>query len=119
MRLERLRSVSLGGDLSSLKELKELDLSFCGLNSLTLNGTMSKLKHLNLGWNDFKDDIMRSMVAFPSLRYLSLEEYNIGGRLFANVISEVPNMPYLQVLLLNQNYFSGTLPMEGKHFVVK
>ncbi|KAI3773438.1 hypothetical protein L1987_47967 [Smallanthus sonchifolius] len=54
---------------------------------------MSNLLHLNLDWNNFLlvDDIMRSMAAFPSLRFLSLEFCRMGGRLFANgfVISTV------------------------------
>ncbi|KAI3802630.1 hypothetical protein L1987_30770 [Smallanthus sonchifolius] len=73
---------------------------------------ISNLLHLNLDGNNFLlvDDIMRSMAAFPSLRFLSLEFCRMGGRLFAN---EVPNLPYLEVLLLRGNYLNGTLLMEA------
>ncbi|KAI3773432.1 hypothetical protein L1987_47961 [Smallanthus sonchifolius] len=121
--LERLNSIQL----SALKELKALDLSDCGLESLTLNGyhsvyashyifflvvacTMSNLLHLNLDLNDFNNDIMGSMAAFPSLRFLSLQGSSVRGRLFAN---EVPKLPQLEVLLLGNNNFNGTIPMEA------
>ncbi|KAL8239836.1 hypothetical protein R6Q59_016403 [Mikania micrantha] len=99
-------------ELSSLRELKTLDMSSSGLRSLPLNGTMSNLLHLNLDWNNFLlvDDIMSSMAAFPSLRSLSLENCHMGGKLFAN---EVPNLPYLEVLILSRNNLNGTLPMEA------
>ncbi|KAI3802633.1 hypothetical protein L1987_30773 [Smallanthus sonchifolius] len=73
---------------------------------------MSNLLHLNLNRNNFLlvDDIMRSMAAFPSLRFLSLKYCRMGGRLFAN---EVPNLRYLEVLLLSGNEFNGSLPMEA------
>ncbi|KAL8232279.1 hypothetical protein R6Q57_002057 [Mikania cordata] len=74
-------------ELSSLRELKTLDLSTCGLQLITFNGTMSKLVHLNLDWNFFLsvDDVMGSIAAaFSSLRFLSLEGWFMGGRLFAN-----------------------------------
>ncbi|KAL8239808.1 hypothetical protein R6Q59_016375 [Mikania micrantha] len=73
---------------------------------------MSNRRHLNLDWNNFLlvDDIMSSMAAFPSLRSLSLADCHMGGKLFAN---EVPNLPYLEVLILNWNYLNGTLPMEA------
>ncbi|KAI3773425.1 hypothetical protein L1987_47952 [Smallanthus sonchifolius] len=112
-RLERLESVSLG-ELSFFRELKTLDLSNCGLQSLPLNGTiMSNLLHLYLDYNNFLfvDDIMRSMAAFSSLRFLSLDySFNKGGILFAN---EVPDLPYLEVLALRNNDLNGTLPMEA------
>ncbi|KAL8252282.1 hypothetical protein R6Q59_035975, partial [Mikania micrantha] len=94
-------------------ELKTLDLSGCELQSIMLNGTMSKLVHLNLDENSFLsvDDVMRSMAAaFPSLRFLSLYRCLMEGRLFSN---EVPNLPYLKVLILSDNYFNGTLPIEA------
>ncbi|KAF5808155.1 putative non-specific serine/threonine protein kinase [Helianthus annuus] len=97
-------------ELSSLRELTRLDLSNCNLESLTLNGTMSKLTHLNLDNNRFNDDIMRSMAAFPSLRYLSLGYCFLGGRLYGN---ELPDLPDLEVLILKENNFSGTLPIEA------
>ncbi|KAJ0794613.1 putative non-specific serine/threonine protein kinase [Helianthus annuus] len=98
-------------ELSSLRNLNTLDLSSCGLQSLTLNGTMSNLVHLNLDSNSFNIDDMRFTAAFPSLRFLSLERSFIeGGRLFAN---GVPNLPYLEVLLLSTNNFNETLPMEA------
>ncbi|XP_022031773.2 receptor-like protein 13 [Helianthus annuus] len=73
--------------------------------------TMSNLVYLNLDLNFFTDDIMRSMSAFPSLRYLSMKGsfLTARGTLFAN---GRPNLPYLEVLLLTMNGFSGTLPID-------
>ncbi|KAI3773443.1 hypothetical protein L1987_47972 [Smallanthus sonchifolius] len=73
---------------------------------------MSNLVHLNLDGTNFSlaDEVMRSMAAFPSLRFLSLEYSELGGSLFAN---ELPNLPDLEVLLLSFNNFNGTLPMEA------
>ncbi|KAL8239825.1 hypothetical protein R6Q59_016392 [Mikania micrantha] len=148
-------------ELSSLRELKTLDMSSSGLQSLPLNGTMSNLLHLNLDYNNFLwvDDIMSSMAAFPSLRSLSMAWCEMGGKLFANgtmsnllhlnldynnfllvddimssmaafpslrslslaycdmggklFANEVPNLPYLEVLVLSGNKLNGTLPMEA------
>ncbi|KAI3773430.1 hypothetical protein L1987_47959 [Smallanthus sonchifolius] len=125
MRLERLEKISLTytnfnksilSCLSFLPSLNILDLSGSQElgSSFPMKGTtiMSNLLHLNLDGNDFLlvDDIMRSMAAFPSLRFLSLKFCRMGGRLFAN---EVPNLPYLEVLLLSENEFNGSLPMEA------
>ncbi|XP_076893805.1 cuscuta receptor 1-like [Bidens hawaiensis] len=77
------------------------------------SGTMSNLVHLNLDGSKFfsVDDFMRSMAAFPSLRFLSLDGYFIeGGSLFAK---ELPHLPHLEVLILGSNNFNGTLPIEG------
>ncbi|KAI3773433.1 hypothetical protein L1987_47962 [Smallanthus sonchifolius] len=73
---------------------------------------MSNLLHLNLDGSNFflADEVMRSMAAFPSLRFLSLEYSKLGGSLFAN---ELPNLLDLEVLLLSGNNFNGTLPMEA------
>ncbi|KAL8239797.1 hypothetical protein R6Q59_016364 [Mikania micrantha] len=99
-------------ELSFLRELKTLDMSTSGLRSLPLNGTMSNLLNLNLDGNNFLlvDDIMSSVAAFPSLRSISLVDCDMGGKLFAN---EVPNLPYLEVLVLSDNNLNGTLPMEA------
>ncbi|KAL8239812.1 hypothetical protein R6Q59_016379 [Mikania micrantha] len=106
---------NLGSSLFPMQgiELKTLDMRMCGLRSLPLNGTMSNLLHLNLDKNNFLlvDDIMNSMAAFPSLRSLSLGYCNMGGKLFANV----PNLPYLEVLILSENNLNGTLPMEDNN----
>ncbi|KAL8252234.1 hypothetical protein R6Q59_035927 [Mikania micrantha] len=100
-------------ELASLRGLKSLDMSWCQLQSLTFNGTMSKLTHLNLDYNNFfsVDEVMRSIATtFPSLRFISLSGSFIGGRLFAN---EEPNFPYLKVFILSHNNFNGTLPIKA------
>ncbi|KAL8252227.1 hypothetical protein R6Q59_035920 [Mikania micrantha] len=124
-RMEKLVSLSLGFNnfnksiiscLSFLPSLNTLDLSQSfefGTRSFPMQGTMSKLTHLNLDFNHFfsVDDVMRSMdLGFPSLRFLSLVGCFKGGRLFAN---EVPKLPYLKVLILSHNEFNGTLPIQA------
>ncbi|KAD4585350.1 hypothetical protein E3N88_22951 [Mikania micrantha] len=118
--MEKLVSLSLGFNifnqsiiscLSFLPSLNTLDLG-CSDEGTGLS-TMSNLLHLNLDFNDFfsVDDVMRSMATtFPSLRFLSLYGCFVGGKLFAN---EVPDLPYLKVLILGQNNFNGTLPIEA------
>ncbi|KAI3773446.1 hypothetical protein L1987_47975 [Smallanthus sonchifolius] len=75
-------------------------------------GTLNNLLHLNLDSNNFfqVNDIMRSMTAFPSLRFLSLGRSMLEGTLFAN---ELPNLPDLKVLILGENFLNGTLPIEA------
>ncbi|KAK1415480.1 hypothetical protein QVD17_31262 [Tagetes erecta] len=99
-------------ELSFLRDLNALELRNCGLQSLTLNGTMSNLMHLNLDKNNFNNEIMSSMVAFPSLKYLSLKYSFEGGIPFANN-SKLPILQDLKVLNLSGNNFNGTLPMEA------
>ncbi|KAL8209354.1 hypothetical protein R6Q57_006086 [Mikania cordata] len=109
-----LRTLMAKLELSELTNLEMLDISYNRLNvTPSIQGTMSNLLHLNLDENNFMsvDDIMSSMAAFPSLRSLSMAwSCDVGGKLFAN---EVPNLPYLEVLILNQNNLNGTLPMEA------
>ncbi|KAL8239821.1 hypothetical protein R6Q59_016388 [Mikania micrantha] len=119
-----LQDNSLSGSFPS-QEISELtNLEMLDISSNSLNATpsiqvvkmcffyVSNLLHLNLDWNNFLlvDDIMSSMAAFPSLRSLSLAYCFMGGKLFAN---EVPNLPYLEVLILSRNNLKGTLPMEA------
>ncbi|XP_035845623.1 receptor-like protein 14 isoform X6 [Helianthus annuus] len=133
MRLERLESVSLRGSMSNLLHLNlegnefsddimrsmaafpsliYLSLDYCSLGGrLFGNGTkLSNLVHLSLVEIEFNGDFMRSMVAFPSLRFLDLGYAGITGRLFGNVVPSIPN---LQVLILNENHFSGPIPIEA------
>ncbi|KAD4585445.1 hypothetical protein E3N88_23046 [Mikania micrantha] len=93
--------------------LKTVGVVICNGFKLIGVGTMSKLVHLNLDFNFFfsVDDVMRSIAAaFPSLRFLSLYGCSMEGRLFAN---EVPNLPYLKVLILSLNELNGTLPIQA------
>ncbi|KAD6455167.1 hypothetical protein E3N88_09873 [Mikania micrantha] len=102
MRLERLESVSLA--LNYFNKSNISCLSFLpSLNILDLSGSY------NLGSSLFPMQGI-SMAAFPSLRSLSLAYCDMGGKLFAN---EVPNLPYLEVLVLSGNKLNGTLPMEA------
>ncbi|KAL8252285.1 hypothetical protein R6Q59_035978 [Mikania micrantha] len=116
---------SLASSLSALTSLNSLDLQnnllsgsfssqvICISYKLIGVGTMSKLVHLNLDWNAFfsVDDVMRSMAAaFPSLRFLSLGNCDMGGRLLAN---GAPYIPYLKALILSRNNLNGTLPIEA------
>ncbi|GKF23471.1 receptor like protein 1, partial [Tanacetum coccineum] len=81
----------------------------CGLNSLVFNGTVSGLLYLNLDWNVFRNDSMRFLVAFPTLKFLSLESSRFNR---AALLEELPYMPNLEVLLLGRNKLKGQLAMK-------
>nr|XP_043636101.1 receptor like protein 21-like [Erigeron canadensis] len=99
-------------ELSSFRELESLDLSYCHLESLTSNGTINnKLVRLMLDDNLFQKDVMRSIAAFPSLRILFL---NFGlGYDFKEIPFELPHLPDMEILRLRGNNFNGMLPIEA------
>ncbi|PWA62975.1 receptor like protein 1 [Artemisia annua] len=107
---KRFTNTSIIQELSRLKDLKTLDMGACGLNSLVFNGTMSGLLYLNLDWNVFRNDSLRFLGAFPSLKFLSLESSRFNR---AALLEELPYMPNLEVLLLGRNKLRGKLTMKA------
>lgn len=66
--------------------------------------------HLTLDGNNFRKEVLRSFVAFPSLKFLSLANGNMEGVIS---VEDLPKLPALEVLILRNNLFNGTLPMKG------
>ncbi|KAL8252280.1 hypothetical protein R6Q59_035973 [Mikania micrantha] len=101
-RLEKLESLSLGVDafnksiiscLSFLPSLNTLDLSIFDeeIGNFLLMVCFCDMKHIYSYWVKIILLLNRVMYSF----------------------SEVPDLPYLKVLILNDNNFSGTLPIEA------
>ncbi|KAD6454705.1 hypothetical protein E3N88_09411 [Mikania micrantha] len=111
-----LLSNSLSGpfpsqEISELTNLEMLDLSY---NSLNVTPSiqdckslmrLERLESVSLAHNYFNKSIISCLSFLPSLNILDLSySYNLG---------KVPNLPYLEVLILRHNNLNGTLPMEG------
>ncbi|THG15485.1 hypothetical protein TEA_020718 [Camellia sinensis var. sinensis] len=108
-------------ELTVLKNLETLDLSSNELSSLTMQDSkllsnLSKMRHLDLSGNHFDKDAFRILGALPSLKFLSLLFNQMEGPLSNQELTY--NLSNLEVLLLRGNLLNGTLPMEGKNFVI-
>ncbi|KAD6455183.1 hypothetical protein E3N88_09889 [Mikania micrantha] len=66
---------------------------------------LERLESVSLALNYFNKSIISCLSFLPSLNILDLSDsYNLG---------KVPNLPYLEVLILRHNNLNGTLPMEA------
>ncbi|KAI3737556.1 hypothetical protein L2E82_27562 [Cichorium intybus] len=104
-------------ELSHLTNLEELDLSVTGLNdtpNIQACKTLSRLKRLetiNLSENNFNKIIMPCLSVLPSLNILDLSYSFSKGNSFP--VQGFLSFSDLEVLLLYDNGFSGTIPMEA------
>ncbi|KAI3690140.1 hypothetical protein L2E82_48115 [Cichorium intybus] len=104
-------------ELSHLTNLEELDLSATQLNvtpNIQACKTLSRLKRLeslNLSYNNFNKSIMSCLSVLPSLKILDMSYSISGGSSFP--VQEFRHLSDLEVLLLSNNGFNGTIPMEG------
>ncbi|XP_035845604.1 receptor like protein 21 isoform X1 [Helianthus annuus] len=129
-------------ELSNLANLEKLDLSLNKLNctpSIQDCKSLMRLERLetiSLGYNNFNKSIISCISFLPSLKILDLSGSLQFGSSFptqelsllrklktldlsfcefqSHTFNELPNLPDLEVLMLNQNNFNGTLPMAGK-----
>ncbi|KAD6454704.1 hypothetical protein E3N88_09410 [Mikania micrantha] len=110
-----LRVNSLCGPFPS-QEISELtNLEMVDLSSNRLNATPSiqdckslmrleRLESVSLAENNFNKSIIACLSFLPTLNILDLSNsYNLG----------MPNLPYLEVLVLIEDNLNGTLPMEA------
>ncbi|KVH75740.1 DNA-binding WRKY [Cynara cardunculus var. scolymus] len=106
-RLKNLKSISLQDNnfnksmiscLSALLSLKTLDLSYgVSLGECTRLSRLKKLKSISLQHNNFNNSIISCLSALLSLKTLALSSGFLSG----------------EILLLSENHFNGTLPMEA------
>ncbi|KAM4113364.1 hypothetical protein ACJW30_05G215400 [Castanea mollissima] len=100
-------------ELSVFEDLEMLDLSYNHLNgSLMVQDfkcllKLSKLKHLDLGGNHFKREILRSLGALLALTSLKLDYNQMEGPLYDQ---DLASLRSLEVLNLAGNDFNGSLP---------
>ncbi|KAM4113371.1 hypothetical protein ACJW30_05G216100 [Castanea mollissima] len=100
-------------ELSVFEDLEMLDLRYNLLNgSLTVQefkslSKLSKLKHLDLGGNEFDKEILRSLGALSALTSLKLDYNFIESTLFDQ---DLASLRSLEVLNLADNHFNGPLP---------
>ncbi|KVH75742.1 Leucine-rich repeat-containing protein [Cynara cardunculus var. scolymus] len=98
-------------ELAQLTNLEELDLSHTYLSGTpsiqecTRLSRLKKLKSISLQWNDFNKSIISCLSTLPSLKTLDLSHGTLSGELL--------HLSDLEVLLLKNNDFNGTLPMEA------
>ncbi|KAD6455153.1 hypothetical protein E3N88_09859 [Mikania micrantha] len=125
-------------EISELTNLEMLDLSYNRLNVTPSNQDckslmrLERLESVSLAVNNFNKSIISCLSFLPSLNILDLSDsYNLGRTLFpmqgielktldmsssglrSLPLNEVPNLPYLEVLILSRNNLNGTLPMEA------
>ncbi|XP_075666070.1 receptor-like protein 14 [Castanea sativa] len=100
-------------ELSVFEDLEMLDLRYNLLNgSLTVQefkslSKLSKLKHLDLGGNEFDKEILRSLGALSALTSLKLDYNFIESTLYDQGNASLRS---LQVLNLGGNNFNGSMP---------
>ncbi|CAI9267555.1 unnamed protein product [Lactuca saligna] len=103
--------------LAKLMNIEKLDLSYTGLDGtphIQVCKSLSRLKKLEslvISNNNFNKSIISCLSSLPSLKILDLS-YSVSlGESFPD--QELPNLHDLEVLLMTNNGFNGTLPMKA------
>ncbi|KAG2391166.1 leucine-rich repeat receptor-like protein [Vigna angularis] len=104
---------SLPPSLGSCPLLQSLDLSnnlLSGTIPISL-GNATKLYWLNLSFNSFSGPIPTTLTRLTSLTYISLQHNNLSGSIPNSWGGSFRNHVFrLQNLILDYNFFSGTIP---------
>ncbi|KZV53329.1 protein STRUBBELIG-receptor FAMILY 2, partial [Dorcoceras hygrometricum] len=101
---------NIGFQLSNLRNLKHLDLSWNNIESEIPYDLPLNLTHLNLAGNKFSQSIPYSLDLMKNLRHLNLSHNALSGPL-GNVFSGLQN---LRGMDLSFNNFTGDLPTSFK-----
>ncbi|XP_037487667.1 receptor-like protein 13 [Triticum dicoccoides] len=89
--------------------LEVLDLSYNNLSGILPITAFKNIRNLNLGSNQFSGSLPVSILALPRLKFLDLSYNHFEGGFPVNFsLEELP----LEVLYLDGNNMSGTLPTE-------
>ncbi|WVZ14151.1 hypothetical protein V8G54_011717, partial [Vigna mungo] len=96
--------------LGSLRNLKYLDLSFCGFGGRIPSqlGYLSHLEYLNLAYNSLNGSIPYQLENFSQLQHLDLSVNLLEG----NIAPQLGNLSQLLYLDLSWNGFEGNIPSQ-------
>nr|AMM43012.1 LRR-RLK [Vernicia montana] len=106
---------SILSSVAAVTSLETLILEDLGMEGSFLSqdfkilSKLSKLKHLDLSWNPFNNDILNSLSTFSSLERLDLSYNRLQGTLFTQGIDKLNN---LTAFILRSNQLDGTLEMQ-------
>lgn len=104
--------------ITNATKLVSFDISCNNVSGpLPMNwGSLSRLKLLNLGFNQLGHNqspgglsFVRSLVNSSGLKYLCLYENGLSGKLPKSIVNLTTTLHYL---LLDQNYIYGSIPQE-------
>ncbi|KAL7616490.1 hypothetical protein Lser_V15G01266 [Lactuca serriola] len=124
--LTKLKILNLGNNrfdesiitsLSILSSLTNLDLSYNQMSgsfpaqACKSLSRLKRLENINLSYHNFNKSIISCLSTLPSLKILDLSYSTSLGSSFP--FQEFHDLPDLEVLLLRDNGFSGTLPIEA------
>ncbi|KAI3873650.1 hypothetical protein MKW92_023417 [Papaver armeniacum] len=97
---------SLGGNLFSLFNLKQLDVSFNHIEGEIPSSLPPNATHIDLSFNNFNQNIPFSLTSMKYLRHLNLSHNSLSGPV-GNVFMGLPNLKQMD---LSYNNFTGDLP---------
>ncbi|KAJ4969703.1 hypothetical protein NE237_002802 [Protea cynaroides] len=97
---------NLGGQLSNLLNLKELDVSNNKIQGEIPSSLPPNATHLNLACNSFSQYIPFSLTSVKLLRYLNLSHNSLNGPI-GNVFTDLQSLRQMD---LSYNNFTGNLP---------
>eukprot|EP00833_Pecoramyces_ruminatium_P003956 jgi/Orpsp1_1/1177988/evm.model.c7180000063638.1 len=103
-----IENSTLPKSFGSMPNLKEMDLSGCGLKGSIPDdiGGLTKLEWLSLSENELDGSIPSSIGKLTKLEYLDLNDNKLSG----SIPSEIGSLTDLENLDLSKNELSGSIP---------